>query len=90
MEDDSFSIDCELDLRGLQKEQAIDKVMESLKNVRDGDYLAVYIDDYSYIAEIAKKIVTKKAAVDSVLRKNKNEWLVMIKNVVSVAQKDRA
>ncbi len=83
---DTFNIDKDMDLRGLSVNDVVDKTLKGLENVKDGNYLLVYINDYSQIAEIAKAVVTKKATVDNVLKKNENDWLVMVKNEVPVAQ----
>ncbi len=83
---DSFVVDEELDLRDLPVKDVVDRSLLGLDNVNKGNYILLTINDYSYIAEIAKAVVTKKAAVDSVLKKGRNEWTVMIKNDVPVAQ----
>jgi TusA-related sulfurtransferase len=83
---DTFNIDNDLDLRGLSTEDVVKKTLSGLEIVKDGNYMLVYINDYAQIAEIAKSVVTKKATVDNVLKKNENDWVVMIKNEVPVAQ----
>ena len=87
---DSFAVDKDLDLRDLTAKDVVDKTLNGLDSVTEGNYMLISINDYSHVAEIAKAVVTRKAAVDSVLKKNKNEWVVMIKNDVPVAQPDRA
>ncbi len=85
-EGDIFPIDKELNLCGVPSKDISDKSLESLESVEKGHYLLIYIDNYSYVAEIARAVVTKKAAVESVLKKDKNRWTIMVKNDVPVAQ----
>ncbi len=83
---DTFNIDKDVDARGLSTDDVVNKTLSSLEDVEEGNFLLVYINDYAQIAEIAKAVVTKKATVDNVLKKNERDWVVMIKNEVPVAQ----
>ncbi len=87
---DEFVIDRELNGSGLTKGELVKLVMKELDGVEKGHYLLINIDDFGCVAEIAKAVVFKKAAVDTVLKKGANRWAVMIKNDVPVAQLDRA
>ncbi len=84
--EDTFNIDREIDLRGIPFAKVASMSIDGLEGVKKGNYMLVYVDDYSYIAEIAKAVMTRRAAVDSVLRKGGNVWAVMVKNDVPVAQ----
>ncbi len=81
-----FSIDKEIDLTKASLQDIANKTLEALKDVEKGHYMLVYIGDYSHIAYIARAVVTKKATVESVLKKGDNQWTVMVKNDVPVAQ----
>lgn len=85
-EEDAFGIDREIDLRGVPLQKVASMSIDGLDGVKEGNYMLVYVDDYSYIAEIAKAVITKRAGVESVLRKGGNMWAVMVKNYVPVAQ----
>ncbi len=87
---EGFPIDSEINGENLSKEELLKRVDESLKGVKKGHYLLVSVNDYSLVAEIAKAIAFKMAAVDTVLKKGHKRWIVMIKNDVPVAQLDRA
>ncbi len=83
---DAFIIDRELDVRDMQVQETVERIKRALSGVRPDGYMLVYISDYSAIEDIAQAVLEKQAIVESVLKKNENDWILMVKNAVPVAQ----
>ncbi len=83
---DTFNIDKEIDLRGLDEETITEKVQAGLESVQNGNYMLVYVNKYDHISTVAKTVFAAKATVDNVLKKNETDWVIMVKNEVPVAQ----
>ncbi len=85
-----FVVEVEIDAESLSVDRLKEELASALKKVACSHYVNVRVTDYKLIAEIARFVSLRKAAVDTVLRKGASEWIVMIKNEVPVAQLDRA
>ncbi|WP_083809772.1 hypothetical protein [Hippea maritima] len=83
---DTFNIDKELDLRGLDEGTITQKIQDNLNTVTEGNFMLVYVNRYEDISVVAKAAFASKATVDNVLKKNEKDWVVMVKNEVPVAQ----
>ncbi|WP_025270493.1 hypothetical protein [Hippea sp. KM1] len=83
---DTFNIDKELDLRGLDEGTITQKVQEGVSATKKGNFMLVYVNRYEDISIVAKAAFAVKATVDNVLKKNEKDWVVMVKNEVPVAQ----
>ncbi|WP_084675036.1 hypothetical protein [Hippea jasoniae] len=83
---DTFNIDKELDLRYKEAGEISTTVIDALKETEQGHYMLVYVNNYDDISTVAKAAFSAKATVDNVLKKNENDWVVMVKNEVPVAQ----
>ncbi|WP_026939609.1 hypothetical protein [Hippea alviniae] len=83
---DTFNIDKELDLRSQDEQTITERVQKALESVKKGNFMLVYVNRYEDISVVAKAAFAVKATVDNVLKKNENDWVVMVKNEVPVAQ----